>query len=238
MNLKKNTKSYHSDILKHIPFVVNIKGKQKCLLLPHSYAGKKNVSMQWLEKLSELQDLAGKLEKTYFVELRLEIKFNNILKYRIDSFNKKEKMSSSYDPPDDILYAETDFKDWLVIYFPTNSVRKYDGICNLKSKKIEVRELPNKDDINFLILHELIHYYECIYNKHLIYKEYLLLMLWEDLRRKLGEKRLNHYLQKDQHILKVEHSPFFLLYSLYLDLKLKRPLGSVFGYRRTELFNN
>lgn len=104
------------------------------------------------------------------------------------------------------------------------------GRCNSKERLIEINE-SNKDDETTL-LHELIHAYESMLSEG--FKQYLLIDLYERLLPQVP--RLKELLTSEMHCFsyrRIGHTPLFILKSLDLDLRLNRPLGTIYGYGKT-----
>jgi len=120
------------------------------------------------------------------------------------------------------------------------------GRCIKRKKIVEVLKDPNRSLLKTIILHELIHVYEFIYEEHWFlkaYREFLLLYLYRKLEEdtRVGPKVLEDFINFDIHILihqRDKHSLLFLLKALDLDLRLKKPLGTVYSYGRLEIFND
>jgi len=120
------------------------------------------------------------------------------------------------------------------------------GRCEKKNKVIKIVKGRNKSELKLTLLHELIHVYESLYNEFFylkIYEQWLCIYLYERLIKRLGAKVIKELLDYDLNFFIVRdssfssfHSLLFLFKSLDLDLKLKKPLGSVYCYGREELF--
>lgn len=120
---------------------------------------------------------------------------------------------------------------WRFVIIPDTN--EYEGACHFYSYLIEICE-RNKDDDD-TILHEIIHAYE-----HMLsmteYREYVLLKLYKKLSKEVPE--LDRYISVDNHFLFQEHSILFLLKSFDLDLRMGKPLGTIYAYGRTDLFSD
>jgi hypothetical protein len=101
--------------------------------------------------------------------------------------------------------------------------------CDLGRKQIDIQKKYKNDKPT--ILHEMIHAYESMIPEH--YRQYLVAMLYRKLSRKVDN--LHRKLSTDSHIYLKVHTPLFLLKSFDLDLRLKKPLGTVYAYGRKEL---
>ena len=87
------------------------------------------------------------------------------------------------------------------------------------------------------MLHEIIHAYEVMLPEN--YREWLLLELDKKLARKITRKQLQSCIDMTLHVVMHHnhyHGLFFLFKSLDLDLRLRWPLGTVFGYGQDEFF--
>lgn len=114
--------------------------------------------------------------------------------------------------------------------------------CDIFEKTMSVSEKYKNDDIT--ILHEMIHAYEQMlkeYNDSL--REFLILKLYNKLLPLIPN--LDEVITKDSHVLvkegfldsQKEHTILFLLKSLELDLRLDKPLGTVYAYKRDKIFS-
>lgn len=186
-------------------------------------------------KYSDLRLQMSKYEDQYFADLTFQKK--SILNQVTKAYYKRGKkwVACTHDMSGDNPAAFMLCHDWLIVY---NS-KKYKigdnilGMCDGKNKTIIIRKDESKIDEKNIILHEMIHAYESILFPS--FREFLILYLYDLLIKKLGYKKLWKYIRTDNHVLYRVHSPLFLLKSLELDLKLKYPLGTIYGYGREEL---
>jgi len=79
----------------------------------------------------------------------------------------------------------------------------------------------------------MIHAYEYMLPEN--YRQFLTIMLFDKLQKRIP--RLLKKIKKDMHTLLQIHEPLFLLKSFDLDLRLRKPLGTVYNYERTILHN-
>jgi len=87
---------------------------------------------------------------------------------------------------------------------------------------------------NRILLHEMIHAYEYMLSDYNIEHEYLVVKLYQQLLSKIPN--LIELIELDINKDNREHTVFFILKSLDMDLELKLPLGSIYGYEREELY--
>lgn len=109
----------------------------------------------------------------------------------------------------------------------------FDGLCNSKDQVIEIKK--EKGHKNLILLHEMIHAYEDMLSEEAeVYKQYIILRLHQKLLPKIPD--LMNLITRDCHRDQAVHSILFLLKSLDLDLRLKKPLGTVYAYGRKKDF--
>jgi len=111
------------------------------------------------------------------------------------------------------------------------------GECHLKRKFILINPEQANSEVKLTVLHEMIHAFNyMLFDK---YKEFFLIYFYNKLIKKIGKKKLhriiNLYLDWDLRVK--DHSLLFLLKSLELDLRLKKPLGTVMAYGRCDIFH-
>lgn len=109
------------------------------------------------------------------------------------------------------------------------------GVCYPDDRCIEITKSHRNNKST--ILHEMIHAYDALLSPYPWYKEWLMLRLYRDLSRKIPE--IDTYLSRDAHpdiVIDVLHGTLFALKSLDLDLRLKKPLGTIYDYGRDDLF--
>ena len=109
-----------------------------------------------------------------------------------------------------------------------------------QSLVISTEALNNKA----VVLHEMIHLHEYVINElPMHYHDMLFWSLYTDLKKRIPE--LDEIISGHAHII-VEHSIYtsgglhdilFLLKSFDLDIRMNYPLGTVFGYGRSDLFS-
>jgi hypothetical protein len=172
-------------------------------------------------------------EARYFKDMALQSK--NILESFV-YFTKNgdgKKIRLCYD--DGTL--EISLSDWR---FVEKKLRKFDGHCNYRHLEIAIKQGLPKEERKTAFLHEMIHAYEAelYWRKNDRMKEILLLLLYRSLMKRLGEKKVDLLLQKanKNEFWEQGHSLLFTLKSFDLDIRLKLPFGSVFGYEKKKWF--
>ena len=119
----------------------------------------------------------------------------------------------------------------------------YRGYYDPKKQLLCVSPEALEDDKT--ILHEMIHMYESIINDlPLYFHDMLYWSLYQDLRAKI--EKLDTVISSHAHLLNGStlyaygglHDILFLLKSFDLDIRMGYPLGTIFGYGRTKLFNH
>lgn len=129
------------------------------------------------------------------------------------------------------LMPETavDFYEWQFNIVDKND--NFTGECTSFWKVINIVPSHINDRI---LLHEMIHAYESMLSDYKIEHEYLIVKLYQKLLPKIPS--LIKIIESDINIINREHTVLFLLKSLDIDLMLKLPLGSIYGYGREELY--
>jgi len=181
----------------------------------------------WLERRSrdekKLYERALAFEERYFKDMRLE------------SFSKR--LTEMQDAETGIVYQEgfdqafdLSVAQWrYVIKGDLDS----DGRCNGSERVIEIH--PNHEKNNEVLLHEMIHAYEfLLFEASPSYGQYVLLALYNKLSKKVPG--LMKLVTLDSHIALNVHTPLFMLKSIDLDIRLRRPLGTIYEYDRLDLF--
>jgi hypothetical protein len=109
-----------------------------------------------------------------------------------------------------------------------------DGICRVSSRTILLKKGLPKRRIVPVLLHEMIHAYEFQLSQPR--RELILVYLYGRLAKKLGEPRLQAFIDLHTHgaLYVPDHSLLFLLKSLDLDVRLKKAFGTVAAYGRME----
>jgi len=108
------------------------------------------------------------------------------------------------------------------------------GRCNFEEHLVQIAESEKHNEL--ILIDELIHVYEHVLAETTeLYRQWLLIRLYDQLLPK--PPYLRNLLSFDAHSLVAEHSgychgPLFPLKSLELDLRLGKPLGTVYGYGR------
>nr|WP_172688122.1 hypothetical protein [Clostridium botulinum]ALP69016.1 hypothetical protein [Clostridium botulinum] len=122
-----------------------------------------------------------------------------------------------------------DFYEWKFNVVDKND--SFVGECTGFWKVINI--VPSRIN-NRILLHEMIHAYESILSDYKIEHEYLIVKLYQKLLPKIPN--LIEIIEVDINKDNREHTVFFLLKSLVIDLELKLPIGSIYGYGREELY--
>ena len=122
-----------------------------------------------------------------------------------------------------------DFYEWTFNVVDKND--DFTGECVGFWKVINV--VPSRIN-NRILLHEMIHAYESMLDDYKIEHEYLIVKLYQKLLSKIP--KLIEIIELDIDKDNREHTVFFLLKSLDIDLELKLPLGSIYGYGRENLY--
>ena len=122
-----------------------------------------------------------------------------------------------------------DFYEWSF-----NTVDKNDNFDGEAIGFWKVINITSSNVNDYILLHEMIHAYEYTLLDYKIEHEYLIVKLYQKLLSKVPNliKIIESDINKDNR----EHTVFFLLKSLDIDLILKLPLGSIYGYNREEIY--
>jgi hypothetical protein len=104
------------------------------------------------------------------------------------------------------------------------------GQSDNKLKEIAIAHKSQNESI--ILLHDMIHAYEVMLPQHETYV--LTVFLFKKLSNKIPN--LMKKICVDSHTAYRVHSVLFLLKSFDLDLRLKKPIGTVYGYGREEVF--
>ncbi len=174
----------------------------------------------------ELHEKICLYEDQYFADMTLRKYARELMKVNLAT-------GQSYIPTDildDLRYALSG--TWRVTVVEDNP--EWVGRCS-SDCLIEITKNHRNDKIT--ILHEMIHAYETILDSYPMFKDWLMLRLHRELSGKIPN--LHRYLSVNVHpylFIDVFHGTLFALKSLDLDLRLKKPLGTVFAYGRDDLF--
>ncbi|HOC37652.1 MAG TPA: hypothetical protein PKJ77_00055, partial [Thermodesulfobacteriota bacterium] len=90
-------------------------------------------------------------------------------------------------------------------------------------------------DLEYTLLHEMIHAYESLIPQAL--QQYLVLFLYGKLSETFGTGELDRIIRTEQHCLAVVHDLLFLLKSLDLDLAMDLAPGAIIDYGSEEFFD-
>lgn len=196
----------------------------------------KNI-VEWREKASKeelkLYELMRKFQSKYFEDLTL------------NKFEESEITKIVYENGD-IDYDDIPFINLPIVctirVLEQREVDKKDVFCaqfKPKGKIIEFQKGQYEDQMDINMLHEMIHAYDYELRKWLEWRDYVQLYLYEKLRGKIGKNNLWAFFNYESNrFYRVDssHNLLFLLKSLDLDIRLKRELGTVFSYERTEWY--
>lgn len=148
-----------------------------------------------------------------------------------------EWINVSESVPEDIEYFDYSRFRYKVGTLPNGAA----GIYDHKNSLLTV--LPDSEDS--VILHELIHLHEELINEQPMYfHDTLYWSLYQDLKKRIPA--LDDIINDHAHILAGNviydiggtHDILFLLKSFDLDIRMNYPLGTVFGYGKTDIFRN
>jgi hypothetical protein len=176
-----------------------------------------------LKLIEEAQDYEDK----YFKDMTMQLKsIKNF--YMCYTEKGNELIRSNCGDPPLILIS-----DWLIDEKRLHN----EGNCHVNKLEINIKKGLSHKDHKLALLHEMIHAYEA----ELRWKgesELILIMLYKKLAKRFGQKKIDYILRKISRSLfyVTGHSIIFTLKSIDLDKRLKLPLGSVFGYGKTDWF--
>lgn len=165
-------------------------------------------------------------EEKYFKDLSLEEFDKELSAYEAMEKGKLVKICDGFSQD-----FELGMDQWR--FFIVDDLGSADGECNGLKKIISVTR-KHKDN-KITLLHEMIHAFEFMLAEECeIYKQFLIVRLYQRLKTKVPN--LAKLISIDCHREGLVHSVFFMLKSLDLDLRLKKPLGTAYSYGRTKLF--
>jgi hypothetical protein len=134
---------------------------------------------------------------------------------------------------------EHDFfiSNWIITY--GELPEGVNGGCSEKEKKITLKPGLDGEKLREVLLHEMIHAYEYGLENYCrgYYQPYVILKLYDKLKDK---KDVMEHVTRDlrENFSKPTfHTTLFLLKSLDLDLELGKDLGTIYAYKRTEIFS-
>lgn len=166
-------------------------------------------------------------EEKYFTDLTLKDYEKDLAGYRKKLIVKWETDNGDLLVNENMSFIDNKWKVKLMrslVY-----LEGYYGFCNVKERLIAIAE-PLKDH-DPTLLHEMIHGYESMLEPYVGYHQFVLIKLYEKLLLQIPN--LNKIIAWDMHNENtVYHSNLFLLKSLDLDIRLKQPFGTVYGYYR------
>ena len=188
--------------------------------------------LKWMSTMSEedklLRNKAIDFEDRYFKDMMLETYSKTLNRHEILDRVTGEWISYESKFDFDLSVAK-----WIIKY--DNNLGTAQGMCEGLMRRIRIKSNQIADE-NIVLLHELIHAFEfnlreaCEY-----YCQYVTLRLYDKLKKR--EKNLLRLINKDMHRHYIEHSLLFMLKSIDLDIRLKKPLGTVYSYGRTKLYS-
>ena len=131
-------------------------------------------------------------------------------------------------------------ENWVIKIVDEKKMKAW-GKCVGERKMIKIAEGLNRSELKQVLLHEMIHAYEGLNKKdksYEVYRQFLLLYFYGKLKNKIGLDALNEIIENGLHFILLGdfHTPLFLLKSLDLDLRLKKPWGTIHSYRRADYF--
>lgn len=172
------------------------------------------------QKYSELYEMMWRLDELHFKDVGLRSK---------DITNRLGDTGSD-------LTLNIHLNDWWVSYSDREHRinKNYGGVCRGKQKRIIIRKSRNNKAERNTLLHEMIHAYEFMLPEH--YRQYLVIYLYSKVAKKIGSRKLTRVFDSDSYIGFVKHNPLFLLKSLDLDIRFRRPLGTIYSYGREVFF--
>ena len=91
-------------------------------------------------------------------------------------------------------YFSHTLEDWVVIHA---RMRKYGGDCFGKRKTIRIKRGLDENTENENLLHEMIHAYISLLPE--FHHSYLLLQFYDYLKKRIGQKKLNEYINYEAH---------------------------------------
>lgn len=176
----------------------------------------------------KLQRAALEYEEEYFEDMTLQ---SPRMKQRLGAHELQTDAGEWVEADSD--FPQPTIRGWLFCYrrFRNNLA----GVCDPRIQTISI--LPDTEPTaeKGTLLHEMLHAYESQIPS--IFREWLLIDLWETMKQKLGEKKLQKYIDQSSHELTAEsqHGILFFLKCLELDVQLEWPHGTTFAYGREEL---
>lgn len=112
------------------------------------------------------------------------------------------------------------------------------GLCETTRYRILIKKGLSKKETKTTLLHEMIHAYDYMLESRPGFREWLMIDLYKRMVKKLGQKKVDRYLEISTHAYHgdANHTCLFLLKSLDLDRRHRWQPGTVFGYGREDLF--
>jgi hypothetical protein len=187
------------------------------------------------ENSAEIQERALYLEKQYFTDLLLKDYEQELGVYKALSGTKR-RWAQALDAGFDEIALGLSIYNWS--FEPTDNLMDdtgapCEGICDPKVNTIWIDAENLHDDTT--LLHEMIHAYDSVlYKKFSSQRDYVVLRLYEALKNQIPD--LLQLISVDLNSGNITHSLLFILKSLDLDLRLDKPLGTVYSYGRERLY--
>lgn len=184
----------------------------------------------WLSESSEedfaLRGKALEFEDHYFRDMTLKAYSKELTKAEIQD-NTGEWVTEE----DGFDYYDFSLDSWIIRY--GNLRENVNGRCEQPIKQIRIK--PGLKDEDLILMHEMIHAFEFLLKDFSQeYLQYVTIQLYRKIRPKV--RNVMSILTFDMHKYFKVHSPLFMLKSLDLDIELKKPLGTVYGYGRADIF--
>ena len=120
----------------------------------------------------------------------------------------------------------------IVIVNPDQFNRK-DVLGSCTGTEIQLSSHLLGEDLDLVLLHEMVHYYEMAASEPQNGTRYLIDYLNFHLRDKLAAKLpIQEIIEYELDSMAHSHTFFSILMSIDLDLKIKKPIGTIFNYGR------
>lgn len=192
-------------------------------LIALEFTWNKKVFSEWLSNRTkeekELADKAYHYEEEYFQDMLLnEYKEPSVCSTEMEDGTWEEVKANIFD------YSHI-LDTWL---FKLEEMEDCCGQCvgTRKTITIDPAQISVGEDLNLTLLHELIHAFE--FTMPDTHKQYVTLRLFQKLEPLIPG--LLDKIETDLHAQSSEHTLLFLLKSLDLDLRLNKPLGTIYSH--------
>ena len=165
-------------------------------------------------------------EEKYFKDLSLEEFDKELTAYEVMKKGKRVRVCNGFSQD-----FELGMDKWRFLI--VDDLGSAGAECNELEKIITITRKHKGSKT--ILLHEMIHAFEAMLAEECkTYKQFLILKLYQRLKPKISNLMKLIYI--NCHRESLIHSVFFMLKSLDLDLRLKKPLGTVYLYGRRKLF--